>query len=110
MHYIKNYREERAILILCPNRLSQNPFCQFLKKNVFPKTQTLKDLKPPVQEKCPQKVIILEKLEYLERRFVYQSFPGPHPVWQIQANLPVAIRAAKIIVQNMFNLASSRSR
>lgn len=52
-----------------------------LKKKTFsPKTQTLKDLKPSVQEKCPQKVIILEKLEYLERRFVYQSFPGPHPV------------------------------
>lgn len=50
------------------------------KKTFPPKTQTLKDLKPSVQEKCPQKVIILEKLEYLERRFVYQSFPGPHPV------------------------------
>lgn len=50
------------------------------KKTFSPKTQTLKDLEPSVQEKCPQKVIILEKLEYLERRFVYQSFPGPHPV------------------------------
>lgn len=77
---LKNYREERAILILCPNRLSQNPCCQFLKKTFSPKTQTLKDLKPSVQEKYPQKVIILGKLEYLERRFVYQSFPGPHPV------------------------------